>query len=489
MNDEPKSLNILFMASEAAPLVKVGGLGDVAGSLPLALRRLKKPDMSGRPLDVRLVLPFHNAIKDKIPNPQVAAEFKLVVPHGEMLVVVYLTHVADLPVYLIDGPPIAPDNRVYAADPLLDGEKYVFFSLAALEMTRCLIWKADIIHANDWHTSAALYALAQKRKHDPAFQTMHSLLSVHNLPFMGKDAEPAAASYGLPRSREKNLPTWARQFPLPLGLQSADLINAVSPGYAKEILTPEFGCGLQDFLNTRQGALSGILNGLDQADWDPATDTTIVSRYDHTQLALKHANKTALQTEFELPVNPEVPLLVMVTRMDQQKGVDIAVDGLRLAADLDWQAIILGTGDPLLETRCRSLESEFPDRVRALIRFDIGLSRRMYAGGDVLLMPSRYEPCGLAQMIAMRYGTVPLARATGGLRDTIDDDPTLASSTGFLFEDARPEAFAETLRRAIYAYPDREIWSEIQVRGMKQDFSWEKSALEYAKLYYKLAGR
>ncbi|MRR31116.1 glycosyltransferase, partial [bacterium] len=269
----------------------------------------------------------------------------------------------------------------------------------------------------------------------------------------------------------------------------ADLINAVSPGYAKEILTPEFGCGLQDFLKTRQNALTGILNGLDQVDWDPMTDTTIINRYDRTDLRQKSSNKAALQAEFELPIDSEMPLLVMITRMDQQKGVDIAIEGLRLAADLNWQAIILGTGDPLLETSCRSLESEFPDRVRASIRFDVSLSRRMYAGGDILLMPSRYEPCGLAQMIAIRYGTIPLARATGGLRDTITDDPTMAKSTGFLFEDARPEAFAESLRRAIYAFPDREIWSQIQMRGMAQDFSWEKSAMEYTELYTKLAGR
>ncbi len=489
MNNETDTLKVLYMASEAAPLVKVGGLGDVAGSLPLALQKLNSKQLTGRPLDVRLVLPYHNAIKEKISHPVVAAEFNLIVPHGVLPVVVYLTHVADLPVYLIDGPPIAPDNRVYAADAELDGEKYIFFSLAALEMTRCLLWKPDIIHANDWHTSAALYALAQRRKTDPAFQSIHSLLSVHNLPFMGKNAEPAVATYGLPRSREKNLPTWARSFPLPLGLQSADLINAVSPGYAKEILTPEFGCGLQDFLKTRQNVLSGILNGLDQMDWDPATDTSITNRYDYAHLSFKLPNKAALQAEFELPVAPEVPLLVMVTRMDQQKGVDIAVDGLRLAANLDWQAIILGTGDPLLETSCRSLESEFQDRVRTLIRFDVALSRRLYAGGDILLMPSRYEPCGLAQMIAMRYGTVPLARATGGLRDTIIDDPTLAQSTGFLFEDARAEAFSESLRRAIYTFPDREIWTEIQMRGMAQDFSWEKSAMEYTELYTKLAGR
>ncbi len=489
MNLDQEALQVLFMASEAAPLVKVGGLGDVAGSLPLALRDLQPPAWLGPRLDVRLVLPLHHKIKEKVSLAEPVADFVLTTPAGDQPVKVYLTHAANLPVYLVDGPPIAPDGRVYSADPLLDGEKYIFFSLAALEMTRHLNWKPDIIHANDWHTSAALYALSLRRKQDPYFESIRSLLTIHNLPFMGKDAEPALAKYGLPRSPEKRLPTWARLFPLPLGLQSADRINTVSPGYAKEIMTPEFGCGLQDIIKTRQEVLTGILNGLDQVDWDPATDKALASRYDYANLSKKQPNKAALQNEFNLAVESDAPLLVMVTRMDQQKGVDIAVNGLRMAADLNWQAIILGSGDPLLETSCRSLEAEFPDRVRTIIQFDVGLSRRMYAGGDILLMPSRYEPCGLAQMIAMHYGTVPLARATGGLRDTILDDPTLAASTGFLFDEAQPEAFADGLRRALYAYPDREGWASIQIRGMEQDFSWEKSAIAYAQLYQQLSGR
>ena len=489
MSLDNNAFHVLFMASEAAPLVKVGGLGDVAGSLPLALRDLQSPVWPGPRLDVRLVLPLHRMIKEKVALAEPVADFVLTTPTGEQPVKVYLTHVANLPVYLVDGPPIAPDGRVYSVDSLLGGEKYIFFSLAALEMTRHLDWKPDIIHANDWHTSAALYALGLRRKQDPFFESMHSLLTIHNLPFMGKDAEPAMAKYGLPRSPDKRLPTWARQFPLPLGLQSADRINTVSPGYAKEIMTPEFGCGLQDFIKTRQEVLTGILNGLDQVDWDPATDKALASRYDRANLSSKLPNKAALQNEFNLAVDSDTPLLVMVARMDQQKGVDIAVNGLRMAADLNWQAIILGSGDPLLEASCRSLEAEFPDRVRAIIQFDVGLSRRMYAGGDILLMPSRYEPCGLAQMIAMRYGTVPLARATGGLRDTILDDPTLATSTGFLFDEAQPEAFAAGLRRALYAYPDRGVWESIQIHGMEQDFSWEKSALAYAQLYLQLSGR
>jgi len=489
MNQEVDPTRILFLAAEAAPLVKVGGLGDVAGSLPLALRDLQPPAWTGPRLDVRLVLPFHTAIKSKIDRPQLVTEFSLHIPNTEIPVQVYLTHVANLPVYLIDGPPIAPDNRVYSLDAQADGEKYIFFSLAALEMNRHINWLPEIIHANDWHTAAALYALKLNQKKDEFLASVRSLLTIHNLPFMGKDAVPAVNKFGLPRSRVKDLPEWGRAFPLCLGLQSADKIVAVSPGYANEILTPEFGCGLQDFLFNRKNKLSGILNGLDQIDWDPATDTTIPFRFDVERLAGKNLNKSALQEELNLPVDPDTPVLVMITRMDQQKGVDIAIKGLRLAADLNWQAVILGTGDSMLETSSRSLESEFPDRVRAVIRFDAAFSRRLYAGGDILLMPSRYEPCGLAQMIAMRYGTVPLARATGGLRDTIFDDPTRAAGTGFLFEEAAPESFADALRRAVYTYPEKQTWAGIQQRGMARDFGWEKSALEYGRLYNNLTGR
>ncbi|MHB1482212.1 MAG: glycogen synthase, partial [Bellilinea sp.] len=226
-----------------------------------------------------------------------------------------------------------------------------------------------------------------------------------------------------------------------------------------------------------------------QQAWDPSTDKEIVSQYSAATLDQKRPNKSALQAEMEIAVDNDIPLLIMVTRMDQQKGVDIAIKGLRLAADLKWQAVILGTGDSLLETSCRSLEAEFPDRVRALITYDGALSRRLYAAGDILLMPSRYEPCGLSQMIAMRYGTVPLARSTGGLRDTIHDDPTLAESTGFLFDEADPEAFADTLRRTLYIFSNQIEWRNIQMRGMNQDFSWSKSALEYGNLYLHHSGR
>ncbi len=477
-----KKVNVLFLAAEAAPLVKVGGLGDVAGALPAALRQIDQPQ-----LDVRLVLPFHHDIRRRVESLQPVAEFQVNCRRTKIPAKAYLTSAAGLPTYLIEGAPIPPDGPVYnSVNPTFDGEKYIFFSLACLALIEYLDWQPDILHANDWHTAAAVYANSLQVK--PGERKPLAVLTVHNLPFMGKDAEPALLDYGLPRSPDPWLPWWATAFPLPLGLLTADQIVAVSPGYAAEILTPEFGCGLQDFLMTRKERISGILNGLDRNLWNPATDEALSVNYTLESLSLRSQNKARLQAELGLPLQSDTPLLITISRMDQQKGIDIAISGLRQLSTLDWQAVILGTGDPLLETACRSLESEFPDRVRALIRFDAELSRRMYSAGDILLMPSRYEPCGLAQMIAMNYGCVPLARATGGLIDTIHDDPTLASSTGFLFNEASPEAFAEALQRALFAYQDRRKWEEIQQRGMHKDFGWEKPANEYARLYQQLLG-
>ncbi|MEW6178321.1 MAG: glycogen synthase [Chloroflexota bacterium] len=485
-SNQKKTLKVMFLASEAAPLVKVGGLGDVAGSLPPALRQLQSPLWEGPQLDVRLVLPFHEEIKLKVREPHFVASFLVDHPGEDLPAKAFLTDVNGLPVYLIDGPPILPDMPVYSSDAALDGEKYVFFSLAVLEMIKHMDWQPDIIHANDWHTATSLYALSIRQKNQPEWQNIRKILTIHNLPFMGKDAEEALIKYGIPRAKDKRLPKWATLFPLPLGLLAADRIVAVSPGYAKEILTPEFGCGLQDFLKTRQSSILGILNGLDQEAWNPQTDPALIERYSPETIDRRTINKKTLQEDLNLPVEASTPLLIVISRLDQQKGIDIAIAGLRQMAEQRWQLVLLGTGDPLLESDCRSLEAEFPDRVRAIIRFDAGFARRMYASGDILLMPSRYEPCGLAQMIAMRYGCVPLARATGGLKDTIRDDVNPSRSTGFLFEQTSPEAFIESLNRALRVYSDSEIWRIIQLNGMRQDFSWEKSALQYAKIYLEL---
>jgi starch synthase len=476
----------LFVAAEADPIIKVGGLGDVTGSLPRALRALKPAQAMGYQLDVRLVIPFYSAITTPIRELDLVAAFDVPHPVQPVAAQAFLTHVGDLPVYLVGGSPIPAGAPVYSLDARKDGEKFTFFSLAVLELVRALNWVPDILHANDWHTALAVYALALRRADDPFFAGTRSIVTVHNLPYMGGGTEPALADFGIPPLKDNRLPSWGANQPMPMGLAAADYITAVSPTYAREIMTPEFGCGLQDFLQMRAGSIAGILNGLDERSWNPADDLAQPENFDLDHLEKRAGNKQALLDEFVLPQIQDMPLLILISRMDHQKGVDLVVEGLRQVAGLPWQAILLGTGEPSLEAAMRQLEAEFPYRARAVIRFDAQLARRMYGGADMLLMPSRYEPCGLAQMIAMRYGCLPVARATGGLRDTVKDTQAAETSSGFLFEDATPEALAAALRRAIAVYADRENWQARQRCAMQQDFSWQRSAQAYGLLYHQL---
>ncbi len=483
MPDTP--LNVLFLAAEARPFISAGGLGEVAASLPQALRRL--PDS---PPDVRLVIPLHGRIARDAFDLHPIAQFSIPRQGEDIPAQAYLTHIEGLPVYLIAGPPIpaSPDAPLYEMDAALDGEKFTFFSLAALELARLLGWPPHILHANDWHTAPAVYALGLHRATDPFYHNTATLLGLHNLPYLGVGAGPGMNAYGLPPADEASpLPWWARNMPLPLGLLSADHIVAVSPGYAQEIMTPEFGSGLHEYLNTRAADISGILNGLDIHAWDPQNDPHIAARFSTETLPIRKKNKRALQAEFSLPVEDDTPLLVMVTRLDNQKGVDLAIEALRQVSNLRWQAIILGTGQPALEDAARQLQADMPQRVRAAILFDKRLSRRIFAGGDAILIPSRYEPCGLTQMIAMRYGCVPIARATGGLRDTIRDYLQWAESTGFLFRSADATSLAGAIRRALAVYHQPHNWHGLQRRGMQQDFSWDRSARQYMQLYQQLA--
>ncbi len=500
------SLRVLFLASEADPIVKVGGLGDVAGSLPLALRSLS--DM----LDVRLVIPFHGQIRRQghpasklcvftIPYRSEKIRRKLkrtnsnLPPNRKVEVEVYASDLKGVPVYLIAGDFIPPEAPVYSPEPGVDNMKYSFFSLASLELARRLDWVPDILHANDWHTALAVYAVSLRRNADAFYRNTATVLGLHNLPYLGSNASKALSAFGLPPASDSLLPQWAWDVPLPLGLLGADHIVAVSPSYACEILTQEFGAGLQDFLHQREADISGILNGLDTESWNPQTDQALDERYDSQKLEKRGINKTALQSELGLEQNPHVPLLAMITRFDRQKGIDLIPEAFHLLeyasinGDRSWQAVILGMGDPELEKAICDLQAAFPRQMRAVARFDAPLSRRIYAGADVFLIPSRYEPCGLTQMIAMRYGCVPIASATGGLKDTVVDFDQSKDSVGFLMDKATPEALVVALGRALTVYGNREAWQGIQHRGMSRDFSWARSARQYLDLYSDLSSR
>ncbi|MCL4561230.1 MAG: glycogen synthase [Chloroflexi bacterium] len=479
-------MRVLFLAAEAEPLVKVGGLGDVAGTLPHALLSLTADQTFGKTLNVRLVIPFHGVIDPAAFNLRPVSSFLVDHTPEPIPAQAFETDIKGLKVYLIAGTPIPAKSPVYSIDTRKDGSKFTFFSLAALELVRSLNWRPDVVHANDWHTALAVYALSLRKPNDPFFSHTYSVLTVHNLPFMGVGAEAALAEFKLPPADDDRLPEWASRVPLPLGLLAADRIVAVSPAYAKEILTQEFGCGLEDFLKSRSNVISGILNGLDVASWDPERDPNGIIHYSEDNLSIRTMNKLALQNRFSLPQDPDVPLLVFIGRMDPQKGIDLILDCLSQMPDETWEAIILGSGIPALEEKARLLENDHPERCRAIIRYDDRLAHQLYASADILLMPSRYEPCGLSQMIAMHYGCVPVARATGGLKDTIQDYYQTKDSTGFLFESPQAQALNTAIQKCLAVRANKAAWEALQRRGMSRDFSWERSAMAYVELYHSL---
>jgi starch synthase len=480
-------IKVLFLASEAEPFVKVGGLGDVAGSLPAAIQNVTASYPGDVPkVDIRLVIPLHGSIQRDQFSLEGLFQIDVHSQNGPLKATVWETVLNGLTVNLISGELFPHDAPVYSGDNQIDGRKFTFFSLAALEMVHALNWAPDILHANDWHTAPAIYKLwLQKRSSTLDYNTA-TLLGLHNLPYLGNGADKALTEFDLPPAVRSGLPHWANHLPLSLGLMSADHIVAVSPKYAREIQTPAFGSGLQRYLKQRSSSITGILNGIDIHRWNPARDTSIHTCYDRKHLENRAENKLALQQEFGLEVNPEILLLAIVSRMDPQKGIDLVPPALDRIPRKSWQIIILGTGDPTVEAATRELQDKYPRRARTVNRFDAGLSRRIYAGSDILIIPSRYEPCGLTQMIAMRYGCVPLGRDTGGLSDTILDAQNNPHGNGFLFSKASPAALAATLRRALNAYQDRLGWATIQKNGMEQDFSWERSARQYMRLYSRL---
>jgi starch synthase len=477
-----KIIKIFFLAAEAVPFVKVGGLGDVAGALPQYINRIKELNREPMIFDIRVALPYHSQIDQKYKNTDPIAVFPVYSLKEIFEIRVYYVKNNGVPIYLFDGGPINKCKSVYSLNTLDDGEKFTLFSKAALQFPGYIKWKPDILHVNDWHTAIAAYINQQPdfRKKIP-----YSMMTLHNLPFMGAGTEPALSQFDIPPSMDEDLPVWARTLPLPLGLASVDKIIAVSPNYAREIQKKEVGCGLDSFFRSRKKSVDGILNGIDTGIWDPSTDSDILLNFDKDNLLLRLENKRKIQVDLGFPLLNKVPLLVMVSRMDIQKGVDLVLEGLKLIADLPWQAVLLGSGDPILEAGSKKLEKTYPKKVKSILRFDSKLSHQLFAGCDILLMPSRYEPCGLTQMIAMRYGCIPVARKTGGLVDTIKTVPS-HNKTGYLFK--KPTA-AELIRALMVSFVDYyrpSRWVSIQKNAMSVDFSWNKSALEYACLYKEL---
>ena len=476
------TIKVLFASAEVAPFAKVGGLGDVSGALPPALM-----DLSGGSIDLRLIMPFHAAVKKVNPPHRLIGNFSFEANGRPIDCDLYVSEISGVPVYLLDNEFINHDSPVYHGDWTLDGLKYVTFSLAILEAARYLDWKIDILHANDWHTALAVYALRSIYADDPFFAQVKTILSVHNLPFNGWGSQEAMTSLGFEAGTDPDLPDWAKFTPLPLGLSAADKVIAVSPNYAREILTPEFGCGMDAYLQKHADKVMGILNGIDETKWDPSTDTAISSNFSLENIEGKFKNKLDLQKALGFEVNPDIPLLTTVSRLDRQKGIHSILQTLPKLLALPWQFALLGTGDPELERRANELSAKYPNRIACILKYDDIIARMLYASGDLFLMPSLYEPCGLSQMFAMRYGNLPVATSTGGLADSITDyskDP--ATATGFLYAEKNEAGLEKALGLALSTFEDKTAWAIMRRNAMSVHFSWKLSAGKYLDVYQSL---
>lgn len=479
-----RRLRVLFLAAEATPFMKVGGLGDVVGALPRALVQMPE-----RP-EVRVALPLHGGIDQTKYGLKILLEFPLEFPEGGMQTVrVYETDWLGLPYYFLAGDPVEVDSQVYSSQAADDVRKFAFVSRAALALCGELAWKPDVLHAHDWHMALAVHWLHNQRRNWPLLRSTRSILTIHNLPYQGQGAEATLLELGETPAMAPGIPPWASLNPMALGLQAADRITTVSPGYAVEIQTPEFGAGLEGLVRERSKDLSGILNGIDVELWNPAKDPLIAENYSNDEFADRRAaNKAWLQRKLGWAEDGALPLLAMVGRMDSQKGVELAIAALRRVLDEPWQVVFLGTGDSAIEKVVAEFSQEFPERVAAKLQYEERWAHWIFAAADAILIPSHYEPCGLTQMIAMRYGCVPVARSVGGLGDTIRSGVDEPDSTGFLIGEPTAEAFGHGIRTALAAFRDTIRWEILQRNGMLQDFSWDLSARAYLALYTDLAG-
>ncbi len=465
-------MNVLFVVAEMSPLAKVGGVGDVGGALPRALRRLG--------LDARVALPYYRAIRQQeLPATRIAP-----LPGGAAI---WQAEVRDVPVLLVEHEPSFDREQVYGYED--DTTRFLAFSDALLASAERLGWRPDVLHLNDWHAGFLAARLAGAPDHPWA--DVSCVCTVHNLGYTGRFDASFAREHGLAPealAASTGLVPQLAYSALAQAILRSDLVTTVSPTYAREVLTPEFGGELTPLLQRLGDQLVGIMNGIDHEEYDPASDPHLAARFDADRLDARIENKCALQERLGLPVDEGLPLVGMVSRLFEQKGPDLAASGIELLLSGSgagrFQFAVLGQGDQRYERALLELAARYPEQVAVRIAFDPALGQLIYGGCDCFLMPSRYEPCGLGQLIAMRYGAVPVVRRTGGLADSVAPyDPARERGTGFLFDEPAPAAVADALSSALAVYRDRAAWRGLQLRCLAQDHSWERAASEYGKLY------
>ena len=467
-------MKVLYVASEALPFVASGGLADVAGSLPKELRR--------RLCGCRVVLPLYESIPQSLREQMTfLTSFSVPVAWRRQYCGVFEAKVDGVIYYLLDNQYYFKRAGLYGHYD--DAERFAFFSRAVLEMIKQINFRPDVIHANDWQSALVPVYQSLYYAHDPFYTDIKTLFTIHNIQYQGQyGMEILEDVFGIPKDSASVLEMGGCINLMKGAIETAHRVSTVSPTYATEILDPWFAHGMNDMLEARKWKLSGILNGIDVDGYNPETDKNLVVNYTREDRSGKVACKAALQEEMGLPQTADRPIIGMVTRLVSHKGLDLVKARIeQLLSETDAQLVVLGSGDWAYENFFRDLQSRYADRVAYRAGFIPALARRIYAGADIFLMPSQSEPCGLAQMVACRYGTIPVVRETGGLKDSIHDAGD-GEGNGFTFQTYNADDMLHALRRAVAAYHSAD-WSGIIDRAMDSDFSWGRSANDYLRLY------